>query len=398
MTEGDAPPSVAATGNVQGSLAVVVGFATLALIADQVGAATGLTARDGMRAALIGRLDVGVAVIVVAASCALYGQFVRQRDGVEPAFVLDFWWRLIVRFIPPLWIVIAVTMLVTDRTELAAEWARHMFLVQTFSYFHIHEALSSLWPLSVLAGVALLVPVLAATASWRATNLHASTVRHGFIAAGCIVGGVAFRIALHEHVLNRPVLQWLPAALDWLGLGIVLALVVDAPRGGSMLRTLRSCATAPGTCWSVAGLLWLLSATELASAPDFEPIGAWPQTIRHVLDGFAAFFVVLPLAAGAGSQRRNGRAARVRAFVGTLAYGTFLWQLPVLLAAQEVLGLPAFGGGFLRLWLLTTVGALGCSWLTHQVIGWSSRAGVVPRMRVQRQRRTSSESPVHPPA
>jgi peptidoglycan/LPS O-acetylase OafA/YrhL len=376
-----------------GSVAALLGLAALCIVADQAGAATGLSSTEGWRAAVVSRLDLGVAVIMVAVACRLYGAVVAGPARTERLQAMGLWRCRLIGWVLPLWIVVAVTFLVTERSESVADWIRHLTLVQTFSYFHIHASLSHLWPLTVLASFVLIVPILGRVATLGAADRSATTWRHLAVAALSVVVGLAFRIWHHDRGGSRPVLQW----LDWLGLGMALAVLADPSRAAPVLRGLRTCAAAPGTCWSLAGLIWLLSTTRLASVPDFDRIVPWQQTTQHVLDGLAAFFIVLPVVAGP-VRRRSARHESVNQLLGRVSYGIFLWQLPVLLVVQDRLGLHPFGGGFLRVWLLTTVGAVGCAWITRLVVQWTVRERSVPRTTRQPRRRTSPGSPVRPPA
>lgn len=339
------------------------GLAVLSVIADQVGAASGRTFDDDVVAALLRRLDVGIAILFVVSGFLLYQPFAENagEDGGRPG-VARFWWQRVLRMLPPLWLTIGITFVVTKRSEAVGDWLRHMTLVQPFDFFYVNTALAHLWPISVLAGFVFVVPLFGQLASWRAGGIGASSGRHLVIVALMFGSAFAFNVVQHVLVVHRPVLQWVPAYLDWFGAGILLAVIGRAQSSGTTSRSARVLMTwagASGTCWSAAAMLWLLSATKLGPSGEFATVSFWQWTVQHLLFGLAAFFVVLPFALDR-SERPRTLGRRVPRFLGTISYGMFLWQLPVLLVVQDRFGFRPFGGHFASQLILTTSGAVLC--------------------------------------
>lgn len=346
------------------------GFAVLAIIADQVSFASGRSADDDLLAAVLGRLDFGVAIFVVLSGFLIYRPFATYRapGDVRPG-VARFWRRRALRIFPALWLTIAVTLLLTDRSESTSDWLRHLLLVQSVDFYYPRTELLHLWAISVGVGFYAVVPLLGWLASRRARDAG-SLVRRNLAIVGLMTSiAVTFNVVQHHLIVHRPAQQWLPAYLDWFALGLLLAVLSSMPSGEDSIqglrRTVLNWAAAPGSCWSVAGLLWLLTATQLGTPRQFSTTHFWQWTVQHLLYGVAAFFIVLPLALG-GPDGRRVLGARVPRLMGTVSYGVFLWHLPVLLGVQRRLGLRPFGGDFPKLLALTTMGAVACasvSWL-----------------------------------
>jgi peptidoglycan/LPS O-acetylase OafA/YrhL len=341
------------------SVAGLCAFAVLALIADQVGAASGRTSEQDVVAALVRRLDVGVAILFVVWGFLLYRPFAAAAaaQGPRPR-THRFWGRRLIRIVLPLWLTVAITFLVTQRSESTAEWLRHLALVQSMSFFYIHPALAHLWPVSVVVSFVVIVPLLGRLASWRPRPGAAR--RHALIVVVMSTSAYAFIAWQHIADVSRPVLQWLPAYLDWFGAGVLIA-VARVQQGGEasrLSRTLTTWARARWTCWSTAAALWLLSATELGGSGEFVRSSIWQWTLQHALGGLAAFFVVLPSALDDDDRRTLDRRTPQR--IAAISYGVFLWQLPVLLVVQDRFGFRPFGGHFAAELVLTVAGAVLC--------------------------------------
>jgi peptidoglycan/LPS O-acetylase OafA/YrhL len=178
---------------------------------------------------------------------------------------------------------------------------------------------------------------------------------------------VSFNILHLSWDVRRPAQQWIPAYLDWFAFGMLLAVLATARPDISSLRrlrrTVRGWAAAPGTCWSVAVLLWLLSATQLGTPRDVTAPSFWQWTTEHVLYGLTAFFTVLPAALGRPDRRRV-LGSRPAQFLGVTAYGTFLWHLPIMIALQRSFDYRPFSGHFAALVVATVAGAAVCGGLS----------------------------------
>ena len=340
----------------------------LAVVVHQVAFSTGRSAGNDFLAALLGRLDVGIAICFVLSGFLMYQPFAMyQAPGAVGPSVVRFWQRRAIRIVPALWLTVAVTFALTERSESVADWLRHVALIQAVDFRYINVYLSHLWSISVLVGFCILVPVVGTIAATGARDATSAERRHLAVVGLLFCVAVAFNILQRSWDLGRPAQQWLPAYLDWFAFGMFLAVIASARPDVAplrwMRRTVSGWAAAPGSCWSVAALLWLLSATQLGTPRNVAAPSFWQWTTEHVLYGLAAFFTVLPVALG-NPDRRRVLGSRPAQLLGVTAYGTFLWHLPVMVALQQSFDFRPFGGHFPALVSTTVVGAVACGCLS----------------------------------
>jgi peptidoglycan/LPS O-acetylase OafA/YrhL len=167
----------------------------------------------------------------------------------------------------------------------------------------------------------------------------------------------------HAGGHDRSSLLWLPANLDWFAAGMLLAVLSSVPAGTRtgrrLLARLHELATAPGSCWLVAVLVFWLATLPVAGPRNLAVPTGWEWTIKHWLYAIAAGGLLLPLVFSDGGRIGAVLASRPMRLLGELSYGVYLWHLGLLLAIQRGLGQHTFGGHFGELFLLTAVAATG---------------------------------------
>jgi len=170
---------------------------------------------------------------------------------------------------------------------------------------------------------------------------------------------------------------WLPAFLDWFGIGIVLAVLASWPsrttsspfltglaggesgRGDEDLwsatpRGLRVVTFAPGTSWLIAGALLWISSTPIAGPRGVEPAKPIESITEHLLFLAIAWCVIAPLVGpGSGGVPRALLGHRAVLFLGRISYGVFLWHLLALEACFRLLGFTRMSSSFWVLLALT---------------------------------------------
>ncbi len=151
----------------------------LAVVVHQVAFSTGRSAGNDFLAALLGRLDVGIAICFVLSGFLMYQPFaLYQAPGAVGPSVVRFWQRRAIRIVPALWLTVAVTFALTERSESVADWLRHVVLIQAVDFRYINVYLSHLWSISVLVGFCILVPVVGTIAATGARDATSAERRH----------------------------------------------------------------------------------------------------------------------------------------------------------------------------------------------------------------------------
>ena len=290
----------------------VRGLAVLAIIVHQVAFSTGRSAENDLPAALLGRLDVGIAICFVLSGFLMYQPFAMYRaPGATGPSIVRFWQRRAIRIVPALWLTVAGTFALTEHSEAISDWLRHFALIQAVDFTYINVYLSHLWSISVLVSFCIVMPPITSLSVSGARDATSSQRRHLAVVGMAFCVAVVFNVLHRSWDLGRPAQQWLPAYMDWFAFGMFLAVIAatrpEVSNLRRMRRTVRGWAAAPGSCWSVAALLWLLSTTQLGTPRGVAASSLWQWTTEHALYGLAAFFTVLPVALGRPDGRRGAR-------------------------------------------------------------------------------------------
>src|SRR5512133_1565525 len=128
---------------------------------------TGRTER-GLGAAVLARMDVGVAVFFVISGFLLVRPWLvaATRPGAPPPSLRTYLIRRAVRILPAYWLAVALCLILLPQNSRAtvADWFRHVFLVQIYGAGWLREGLTQTWSLSTEVAFYLLLPVLGAAA------------------------------------------------------------------------------------------------------------------------------------------------------------------------------------------------------------------------------------------
>jgi peptidoglycan/LPS O-acetylase OafA/YrhL len=352
------------------------GVAALAIIWTHTGFASGRSLDNDLLAAAIGRFDFGVAIFFMLSGFLLYRPTaLHTLAGAPRPRTLLFWWRRAARIFPALWLSVTVVLaVITQRSVTSSDWWHYLLLVQVYDHHETDPNLSQLWTLSVEVAFYAALPLLAALvirhASRRGMDPRRAVHAHLFLVAALAVCALAFNIFQARVLDHTQALLWAPCYLDWFAAGMALAVVSAVPQESPMLRTTRQVlqewASAPVTCWVVAAVLWLFTATQLGTPRTVVLPTFWQWTVQHYLFLAAAFLVMLPLVLGSRRSVPRTVVGRAGVVLGSLSYSVYLWHLPLLLLIQRELRWRPFGGHFYLLTVLTTAASLAVaalSWL-----------------------------------
>jgi peptidoglycan/LPS O-acetylase OafA/YrhL len=299
------------------------------------------TVRGGALGAALSELNAGVAVFFVISGFVIYRPFARAiGSGSRLPGTLAFYRRRAARILPAYWVVLTlwlVALAVAGGGGPSGDWAGYYGLVQGYSSRTVLGGLGPAWSLCIEVAFYAVLPVLAFLIARLAGGRRQLLVIA--VLGVCSLGlRVAFSGSLFGLVPTGRIVPAtaLPAMFDWFALGMAIAVVVVGWEAGQPWRArLRGLAARPGLCWLLAGALFV-------GAAPFQQgnlLLSLDSVVSHVLIGLAGALLLLPAATWSQRDRRGaGRTSPVLAalssrpavWLGTVSYGVFLLNLPVV--------------------------------------------------------------------
>jgi peptidoglycan/LPS O-acetylase OafA/YrhL len=316
-------------------------------------------------------LDVAVPIFFGVSGFLLYRPFLAGTVAGRSVSVKAYAWRRLLRIVPAYWVALAVITIWFDLHEVqSVEGAlRFGLFAQIYDGSTALKGLGQAWTLDVEVAYYVFLPLFAI---WIA---RARTVRTAFLSVGgLVVLSVAWKaFALFSQTdaatqSSGPWLYPLPAQLDHLGMGMLLAVasVAVAQRGGTAPgvfgRLVALVERRPGVPWAIAFAAWVVCALVTESGTRTGGLITDPQyLVKHELYAVVVFFLLVPAVfgdrSGVGLVRRF-MAWRPLAYVGTISYSFYLWHYAVI--AQQARWWGRVPDGLLE-WTLWTATALAGS-------------------------------------
>jgi peptidoglycan/LPS O-acetylase OafA/YrhL len=308
-----------------------------AVLLTHVAFRTGQT-QAGAGGAVLGRLDVGVAVFFVLSGFLLY-----PRTRPVGRYAL----RRAARILPAYWVLLAAVALggSVGGSVPAAYW----WLGQGYGTAPLAGVLTQTWTLVPEVAFYAVLPGLV----WLARRWEWPVL------AGCVLVTYGWIAAVHLLDLPDRMLLWLPGHLDWFAAGMAVAAL--ARRG--VPGWLSQLAAASGTCWAAAGALLFLLATPVAGPLTLAPVPGGAAVLKEAGYALVAGLLLVPAALAPRAPVLGSPPLRL---LGRWSYGIFLWHLVVLDAVYRITGWPDFSGRTVAVAVLTVLGAValgGLSWL-----------------------------------
>lgn len=294
----------------------------------------------------------GVAIFFMLSGFLLYRPYVlAQLRGRPSPRAVDFWIRRGARIMPGYWFALVGAMVLgvaVFTRPTVGSYVTAVGLLQNYrAYGVLSFGLVVAWTLVIEVAFYALLPGFAAITGRLSRPGDRGAVLRGnvIVLATLIVVGVVTRyVALFVVGASSPpsrtwfpisnLNMWLPAYLDMFALGMVLALVCAwRETGGGVPRALMAFARRPWAAWLVVGIMIVaLGRAGMPKVPGVLVIGPTTLFIRDELSIIAAFAFVLP---GAIPGPRPGGVRRLLAWrpivvFGTIAFGVYLWQLPII--------------------------------------------------------------------
>jgi peptidoglycan/LPS O-acetylase OafA/YrhL len=335
-------------------------LACYAVIATHVGFATGTSIGSGAAAPWLSRLDAAVPIFLILSGFLLYRPFVlRAIRGAPAPAALDFYRRRAVRLLPAFWLSVVVTLgLLNTHSSRPGTWLSYLTLTQIYDGHDTDPSLSHMWTLVVELSFYAALPLLALSLRVTAGGVE-SILQRQCLLLGCLVA-LSFGwqiLTFRLSALSYETTKWMSGNVDWLALGMFLAVLSAVPAEVHALSRLRSVLTewagSGGLCWLLALLLFWFCTLPVGGPIDLTVPTAWQHVTKHVLEGGTAFFLMLPLTLGPASTISSLLGNPVSRFFGEISYGVYLWHLPMLIFLQRTLRLGVFQGHYLELFLLT---------------------------------------------
>jgi peptidoglycan/LPS O-acetylase OafA/YrhL len=291
-------------------------------------------------------LDVGPSIFFVISGFLLYRPFVAARAGGRGVSLPAYGVRRALRILPAYWLALTVITVWFSLGAVRHDPLRYYLLAQVY---HADSALGGMpqaWTLCVEIAFYMLLPL------WALAVRRLAALRGGgvvvselagialLVAVGVVWNGIALTHSDPAAVGSRALLQSLPAYIDQLALGMLLAVasialaeaVSDTPPG--LIRLLRRLERVPGGAWWLAALVVWLPACFVVG-PSGAPGDVIDDTgflAKHLLYGAMALLLVAPAALGAerGGRVRGALAWPPVVWVGTISYSIYLWHFAIV--------------------------------------------------------------------
>ncbi|WP_435205524.1 acyltransferase family protein [Micromonospora sp. bgisy143] len=353
------------------------------MVVHHVSFLSGLTNSFARPAAVLARLDVGVAIFFALSGFLLYRPFVLAAIHGQPSpSVRRYLWHRGLRILPGYWAmaVVALAWLNIDYLRSVWDWAIPVLLAQIYQPLRLPVGMEQTWSLATEASFYLALPVIAVIARrMGGRNPLQRARRHLTLGVVLVLAGLTWNAYVHgpDSPLPGLAVLWLPAFLDWFGVGIMLAVLAswpanrtssaflgglnggDAGRGdedpwSATPRGLRVFTFAPGTSWLIAGALLWIASTPIAGPRGVDPATPVESVIEHLVFLLIAWCVIAPLVGpGSGGVPRALLGQPVVRFLGRISYGIFLWHLLALEVCFRLLGFTRMNSSFWVLLVLT---------------------------------------------
>lgn len=312
----------------------------------------------GPFAAVLGRLDVGVAIFFTLSGFLLFRPHVSAHLEGTPAPRTGLYLRRrALRILPVVWIATAwAAALVPTVGAPAMAYFEHALLVHIYVTDQGLVGLTQMWSLATEVAFYLLLPA-AAFLLCRGGRGRNWVIRVVVACATTLVVSPLW-MGIATAVDAPRARLWLPAMVSWFAMGMVLAVWhVATLRGVIRTPVIKQVLRRPGTVWSVAVGLLLIAATPLAGPINLESPQPVEAALKVTLYALIGLLVVAPaVCPGADSVPIRMLGSRPAHVLGDISYGVFAYHVIVLALVERWAGLDVFQGHFwLRLALTLAI-------------------------------------------
>ncbi|MFP5022790.1 acyltransferase family protein [Pseudonocardia phyllosphaerae] len=307
--------------------------------------------------------DLAVDMFFVLSGLVLGLPFAKAALGRRaPQQMRRFLMRRTARLIPLYFVVVMLVWTLTN-PDLPGHWTDlvlHLTFTQVWSTDYIFWTDGPAWTLACEMHFLALLALLGAWAQSRVPRITSVRARYAVLTGGVavlIAAGVGYRFwAMSAGVPGTQWAAWFNplAKLDVFALGLALSIVA-----ASGVRIRRA---------SVRALLVLAAVAAVAGTTQLNPMHGAGLVATHLLSGLAC--VLLLSSSVLAPRQPRWLATRPMVFLGTIGYGIYLWQEPVLrvLSGYGLLARAQPGPAFLVEALFLFAVTVCVAWVGYHVI------------------------------
>jgi peptidoglycan/LPS O-acetylase OafA/YrhL len=360
-----------------------------ALMVVSVHTLIGARAMGAPGSQVVSQFEVSIAIFFMLSAFLLYRPFVAARMGKGPRIAFrEFALRRVLRILPGYWVALTLLAIYPGLTGVFSEkWWVYYGLAQTYHPVYGHEVdlcqqppfpcgpdspwsvlertggIGPAWTLGAEVAFYALLPLFVLAIGWATARSRRPIRLELTVLALLGLGSVLARLyAMESFDTMVWALKTLPTIFLWLGAGMALAVVsasLQGREGASGFAT--SITRRPWIPWLAAAGLFGLMTLLLEPTPDSYGHPTSGVIFKYVTETAVAILLLLPATFGdhAGGWPRRLMANRLVAWIGVIAYGLYLYHVPVMEWLLQ-LGVADVEGAFLR-WTVLTAATLAIS-------------------------------------
>lgn len=324
-------------------LLMVMGHHGLLQAGEVVPKASSLLAATGLPRYMI-HWDAGVTIFFLISGFLLYRPFAKASYlGRTTPSIRNFAIRRITRIVPAYWVALTLLTIAVgiDGVFTAKGIPTYYGFAQIYSGGTAIGGIGQAWTLCVEIVYYAFLPVWVIALATRPRATGTAWLRRELVWLGALAAfSIAWKMGALLHVdANRydalPFLMPLPAYIDQVVIGMAFASLsvwVSEHRAGVLWPRLQWIDEHPGRAWWGAFALWFVM-TNFTPIPNRLGVLITDKEylLRHELNGLIAGLIMAPFVFG---DQRKGRLRRAMgwrplAYLGTIAYGVYLYHLAV---------------------------------------------------------------------
>jgi peptidoglycan/LPS O-acetylase OafA/YrhL len=300
---------------------------------------------DATTREFVSRLEAAVAIFFLVSGFLLYRPFIAANLAGDKVDNRAYAWRRFLRIVPAYWVALTLIALLYGWHYIFTldNFWRYYGFAQVYSVNTATGGISQAWTLCIEVTFYAFLPFWAI--GMRALTRRAQTIRGKLKVELAAVGAlILFGFLWQLWIVHadgsqvktgRPSLISLPAFIDFLAIGMLLAVAsLWWEHSERPPRLVRAIERFPSLCWAFSiGCFVLVSIGIGLTGKFFEPVTPVQFLARHELYGLIALGVITPAVIGDPKQgwlRRFVLSNPLLLWIGVVSYGFYLWHQAVI--------------------------------------------------------------------